>query len=47
VKDYILVLEKKKRYQYGAFPRTKAGRENAKKYVKKLKKEHNMDFVLK
>jgi hypothetical protein len=47
VKKYYLILEKKKKYQYGVFPRTKEGREKAKNYVKKLEKEHELKFFLK
>jgi hypothetical protein len=46
VKEFYLILEKKKKYQYGAFPRNKVGKEKALKYIRKLKREHKMDFIL-
>jgi len=47
VKKYYLILEKKKRYQYGAFPRTKEGRKKALNYAKKLNKEYKLTFIIK
>jgi len=47
VKDYYLVLDKIKKYQYGAFPKTKEGRVKALKYLAKLKKELKLNFILK
>jgi hypothetical protein len=45
-KRCYLVLSKKRRHRYGAFPLTKEGRKKAKDYVKILKGEHNEDFVV-
>jgi hypothetical protein len=47
MKDFYLVLDKHKKYQYGVFPRTKAGKLAAQKYLKKLSKEHKVNFVIK
>ena len=47
MKKYYLILEKNKKYQYGAFPKTKKGKEEALKYLKTLKKEHKLNFFIK
>lgn len=48
MKEYYLILEQKKKYQYGAFPRTKSGKAKANKYLKKLRKEENhLKFIIK
>ena len=41
------ILEKKSRFIYGAFPRTKDGYQAAKDYKNKLKKNQNMEFIIK
>jgi hypothetical protein len=46
MKEYYRVLDKKKKYQYGVFPRTKLGKKMALKYLKKLQKETHSDFVI-
>jgi hypothetical protein len=47
-KQFYLVLNKKNKYTFGAFPRTKAGKEKAVLYKESLKKEHNsLDFIIK
>jgi hypothetical protein len=35
-----------KNFTYGAFPHTPQGHEDAKKYVRKLKKTHECDFKI-
>jgi len=42
------VLNKKNKYTFGAFPRSKTGKEAAISYKEKLKKEHeNLEFIIK
>jgi hypothetical protein len=40
-RQFYLVLNKKNRYTYGAFPRTKEGRVAAMLYKRELKKKHS------
>jgi hypothetical protein len=47
VKSYYLILDKNKKYHYGAFPKTKEGKILADKYLKKLKRLHKLDFFIK
>lgn len=47
-KRAYLILGKKTRYIYGAFPRTKEGHAQAKDYKKKLsKKQKGLEFIIK
>ena len=47
-KQFYLVLNKKNKYTYGAFPRTKKGKEEAVAYKDTLKKTNKkLDFVIK
>jgi hypothetical protein len=47
-KQFYLILNKKNKYTYGAFPRTKDGKEEAVAYKEKLKKKHKaMNFIIK
>jgi hypothetical protein len=46
LKRCYLVLSKKKKHRYGAFPYTKEGYKRAEEYVKTLKKEHKEDFIV-
>jgi hypothetical protein len=39
-------MGKKSKYIYGAFPRTKEGKEWAGKYKKKLQKEKKGEFII-
>jgi hypothetical protein len=47
-KQFYLILNKKNKHTYGAFPRTKEGKESAVKYKKKLiSKNKSLDFIIK
>ena len=46
-KKCYIVICKKRKHTYGAFPFTEEGLKKAKKYCKTLKKEHKEDFVVK
>jgi hypothetical protein len=47
-RQFYLVLNKKNKYTYGAFPRTKNGKQEALAYKEKLKETHkNLDFIVK
>lgn len=47
-KQFYLILNKKNKYNYGAFPRTKTGRAAALLYKEGLKKENtDLVFILK
>jgi hypothetical protein len=46
-KKYYIILSKKNRHNYGAFPRDKIGLMSAKKYKEKLVKENGIEFVIK
>jgi len=47
-RQFYLILNKKNKHTYGAFPRTKQGKLNALAYKEELKKEHEgSDFVIK
>ncbi len=41
-----IVISKKKKHTYGAFPFTKEGLKKAEQYTKTLKKEHKEDFLV-
>lgn len=47
-KQFYLVLNKKNKYTFGAFPRTKTGRAAAILYKEELKKKHGkLVFIIK
>ena len=47
-KQFYLVLNKKNKYTYGAFPRTREGRMAAMLYKQELRKKHEkLVFVVK
>ena len=46
-KKCYIVISKKRKHTYGAFPFTKEGLKKAKEYSKTLKKENEEDFVVK
>jgi len=46
-KKCYVVLSKKRKHTYGAFPFTKEGLKKAKEYSKLMKKEHSEDFIVK
>lgn len=46
-KKYYLILGKKSNFIYGAFPRTKEGKEEAQKYKVSLKDKRDKVFVIK
>lgn len=47
-KQFYLVLNKKNKYTFGAFPRTRAGRAAAVLYRKRLKRKNaELSFVIK
>jgi len=46
-KKCYIVISKKKKHTYGAFPLSPEGLKKAKAYSKVLKKEHKEDFVVK
>ena len=47
-KQFYLVLNKKNKYTYGAFPRTKEGKQQAIDYKNKLLKQNkNFEFIIK
>jgi len=47
-KQFYLVLNKKNKYTFGAFPRTKVGKEAALLYREELKKKHSaLEFIIK
>ena len=46
-KKCYIVISKKKKHTYGAFPFTEEGLEKAKKYSRLLKREHKEEFVVK
>lgn len=47
-KQFYLILNKKNKYLYGAFPRTKEGKAQASAYKEELKKKYkNFIFIIK
>ena len=46
-KKCYVVLSKKRKHTYGAFPFSKEGLKKAKEYLELMKKEHNEDFIVK
>lgn len=46
-KKCYIVISKKKKHTYGAFPFTEEGLEKAQKYSRLMKKEHKEEFLVK
>ena len=45
-KKYYEILSAKRKYRYGIFPFTEKGREEADKYLEKLRKLHSEEFLI-
>lgn len=47
-KQFYLILNKKNKYTFGAFPRNRIGKEAAVVYKEKLQKKHlTIEFIIK